>query len=791
MDKAILLLLSLLAITCRGQIGLGSIIPCNELHLRATCNDLVCGDYLLSGANTIEVPASTDGSQSVSLQLTKLTGIYNNYFTVVHFWVDSGMQFQSLNLEISYDWTGDGTWDRIETVKPLLLSAGNQRWAVLADANGLQSVNGVWNNLFRGSVQIKMWVIGNSTFPAFVGADSKSYITIPFRSTYSVPLQTPGACGSGSNFPTTGSCNCVAFRLNGVQDFYLSAAQKAILDVFKRDKTPVTLGIIGARFGTDRDLVQAVRLAAQDPEWQVELANNGFNPVSIANMTLEQQEQQLGQFNTFMINNFRVRTSTFIPPANEINAYTIPAMRSAGYTHLSSRRVDDQPPYAMQASSVFRFPAGAFTADARDYKKGVSAQTTWSQIQTQLNTDGFATVSINADEFSVGGTNAVNQSMITELTSLLQMVKTNGVRPVPLSKINTDASNESVSKIDFKNCNCVAFRLDDIQDFFLTVPQKAMIDLFKEFKVPITVGVIGDYFGKDTSIVDYIRATMDNVANNPQSCFQFEVANHGFQHEDFTLYSQSEQVTLLANSNARISTELGVVPKTFIPPFNKFNQDTIAALATQSFTHFSSQVELDQGPYNFENPTLWRFPMGCSTGKYEAQLNYEGVPHTVTWAQIQNQLARDGFATVMMHPQEFSTHGPNNVFENSVNSTMMQELRSLLQTVKQSGMRTVLIGRIREYFTLSNDPCATPVTSAPGTSSSTSAQQTTTMNPQTTSTSSTTQQSSTQTSPISTSSPATTGGASGKISNPDVTADSSSLFVCTWMLLVFLVFSMF
>lgn len=196
---------------------------------------------------------------------------------------------------------------------------------------------------------------------------------------------------SGTNFPTTGSCNCVSFRLNGVQDFYLSEVQKAIIRVFETDKTPLTLGIIGSQFGQDRELVQAVRLAAQDAEWQVELASNGWEPTSFATKSLAEQEQQLGLFNNYMINNFRVRAFTFIPPLNEINAYTIPAMRNSGFTHLSSRRVDDQPPYAIKASSVHRFPAGAFTADPVDYKKGVAASVTWGQIQTQLNTDGFAT----------------------------------------------------------------------------------------------------------------------------------------------------------------------------------------------------------------------------------------------------------------------------------------------------------------------------------------------------------------------------------------------------------------
>jgi hypothetical protein len=72
-------------------------------------------------------------------------------------------------------------------------------------------------------------------------------------------------------------------------------------------------------------------------------------------------------------------------------------------------------------------------------------------------------------------------------------------------------------------CGCVAFRLDDIQDYFLREVQMEVINIFDRKDASLTVGVIGNYFGGDAALVQFVR---DKAANNPS----FEVANHGLNH---------------------------------------------------------------------------------------------------------------------------------------------------------------------------------------------------------------------------------------------------------------------
>lgn len=69
------------------------------------------------------------------------------------------------------------------------------------------------------------------------------------------------------------------------------------------------------------------------------------------------------------------------------------------------------------------------------------------------------------------------------------------------------------------SCNCVAFRLDDIQDYFLNQVQVEVMEAFDRRNASLTVGVIANYFGDDPAIVSYVKGR----AGDPS----FEVANHG------------------------------------------------------------------------------------------------------------------------------------------------------------------------------------------------------------------------------------------------------------------------
>jgi hypothetical protein len=73
------------------------------------------------------------------------------------------------------------------------------------------------------------------------------------------------------------------------------------------------------------------------------------------------------------------------------------------------------------------------------------------------------------------------------------------------------------------DCGCVAFRLDDIENYFLRDVQMEVTNVFDRKDASLTVGVIGNYFGGDARLVQFVR---DKAANNPS----FEVANPRWHH---------------------------------------------------------------------------------------------------------------------------------------------------------------------------------------------------------------------------------------------------------------------
>ncbi len=131
----------------------------------------------------------------------------------------------------------------------------------------------------------------------------------------------------------------------------------------------------------------------------------------------------------------------------------------------------------------------------------------------------------------------------------------------------------SFSEVHFNNlsCNCVAFRIDDIQDHWLNNVQIEIVSLFEEKSVPLTMGIIGYHFGEDKKILGMIKKITSETDN-------FEIANHGWKHEDFSKLAQNQQSNLMKQTNNKISNILGINPTVFVPPFNEFTNDTLTVV---------------------------------------------------------------------------------------------------------------------------------------------------------------------------------------------------------------------
>ena len=237
-----------------------------------------------------------------------------------------------------------------------------------------------------------------------------------------------------------------------------------------------------------------------------------------------------------------------------------------------------------------------------------------------------------------------------------------------------------------ESCNCVAFRLDDIQDFFLSDVQVEIIETFQQNDVDLTIGVIGNNIGRDIEITELLS----NLSDVPT----IEFANHGWDHEDFSQFDTVGQEMLLLRTNQKLSDMFGVTPTVFIPPLNSYNDDTISALKSAGFTHYSSELDFSKPPFPLSGLPLYHFPETAITGELDAQrTRFVGLSADSTFDQVQQSISEFGFSVVTLHPQEFSVFA-NQRYQDKVNTSQIEELKTLFSKLEKNNIETVLISEI-------------------------------------------------------------------------------------------------
>jgi peptidoglycan/xylan/chitin deacetylase (PgdA/CDA1 family) len=216
--------------------------------------------------------------------------------------------------------------------------------------------------------------------------------------------------------------------------------------------------------------------------------------------------------------------------------------------------------------------------------------------------------------------------------------------------------------------------------------------VFKAENTPFTGAIISDptRFGQDRILMDFLRGMVTDEN------WEVEIASHGANHTDYSEYTIDEAVYQLTSSVNNIKKQLGVpYVKTFVPPFNAFNNVTIPALIKANFTHWSAQIQTDRDtkPGVLSGQTFYGFPIGAATNQLNEDERFIGDDAEKTFAFLEGQLQVYGWGAVMMHPQEF-TNGFGLTTDNTVNQTMIQELIKLVNLVKAKGYEIVPLGRL-------------------------------------------------------------------------------------------------
>ncbi|MFD4688084.1 glycoside hydrolase family 16 protein, partial [Streptomyces sp. NPDC058461] len=153
----------------------------SQLYLRSggTAGDAAAsaGTVTLASAGG----ANHDGTPSNPQVFTAsgITRAFNGGSTQFDLFVDAGSGVANgQQVRVSYDRTGDGTWERVETYQYFATDpvAGYEHYT---HSRGLKSATGTLGDLSNGKVRVEVWsAIGNGS--STVGIGNQSFVRIPF-----------------------------------------------------------------------------------------------------------------------------------------------------------------------------------------------------------------------------------------------------------------------------------------------------------------------------------------------------------------------------------------------------------------------------------------------------------------------------------------------------------------------------------------------------------------------------------------------------------------------------------
>jgi hypothetical protein len=219
--------------------------------------------------------------------------------------------------------------------------------------------------------------------------------------------------------------------------------------------------------------------------------------------------------------------------------------------------------------------------------------------------------------------------------------------------------SSAVENDDKTKCNCVVFRLDDVEDYGNSLGQIATMELFLSKNQTLSLALIMDSIGNDSSVLDLVQEGVSKGL--------FELGIHGWNHTDYTKLTQKEQRDTLDLANKKMKVLFGNESEIFIPPLDEFNEDTVKSMSQLGFRVLSSgtwaEESFDQGKSIFnatnkanQNGTLhqqiFHLPSTISFKVFE---NGKWIKNSIK--DIVNNatdgIDKYGYAVIVLHPQDF------------------------------------------------------------------------------------------------------------------------------------------
>jgi peptidoglycan/xylan/chitin deacetylase (PgdA/CDA1 family) len=233
----------------------------------------------------------------------------------------------------------------------------------------------------------------------------------------------------------------------------------------------------------------------------------------------------------------------------------------------------------------------------------------------------------------------------------------------------------------------VIFRFDDIpfdfiqnRELYLDA-ELAVMNLFLKKNQKLSIGLVTKYLEEDDAIIEKIYEGLERSI--------FELAIHGWDHLDFSVLSEKQQVELLVNATRRLETIFRSGSQVFIPPYNSFNKDTLLAMGKVGLRIISSELDLDKFSYtskktenatpNEEDIRVYHMPQMTA---FEGFRNHRifRVSINKIIKKIDISISKYGYAVITIHPLSFIGF-TNGDYKSSLDSQQIRSLENLIDTI--------------------------------------------------------------------------------------------------------------
>jgi peptidoglycan/xylan/chitin deacetylase (PgdA/CDA1 family) len=237
------------------------------------------------------------------------------------------------------------------------------------------------------------------------------------------------------------SCKCVAFTLDGVQDYFLTNVQMDIIKMFNQKNANLTIGIIGNDFGTDTNMTSFIQneIPIGVKKSIIEVANNGWKDEDFVTLNKGQQSDRINKTQARLDYLLKTQPVTFLAPNGDMNNDTIAALRDNNLRFASTYWNSSDVPVYLKESGLYIIPPSISTGKLNP-ETGLYEPIPYDQLVqgiTQNITDnGVAVVSMQPLEFAQKNQtyyiNQSNQDEIKQLGALLDNLKNMNVSTVTL-----------------------------------------------------------------------------------------------------------------------------------------------------------------------------------------------------------------------------------------------------------------------------------------------------------------------------------------------------------------------